>query len=679
MTIVIRLGGGTVMAAVPAASSEGMPIYLKLNKEGAMRLPWDTPWQKESLPGAVKSLLFHIIRYNPFLKKERDIRLAVGCPATEEWADPEKRAEMAELIRKASYAAEVRVVWEVFPAVLGALGHCGERTLSAYGGFGILCVEGSYAAIIYIRSVRECFCAGWRNDSGSYTEADFLKVCMDAGRKMEEQGITVKDLILTGCKSEAAFAEQTVRRIFTEAEIIRPADDDFLMVDGLLLDEWIEAKRGERIQNVTRSVLQYRNEGWGSSLSELQEHLEDRLSWKIKNFPENKQEDVAFLKEPNWKKTLGDEVKMHPDYRDSILYTIKSYLKLWEGNVTQKVWDASHEEPEGFVSKPILEALRIPSDFWRRKGQPSLFLEDGERKVLIEKLQEEVFALKLKGWERELNGMIGRVLDRELKEIFRKKVELMAAHSFDCILRRYDRCGRDIRPADADGTVFDRLSLQCRMGDVEAMYEMALWHRKKCTDKELQILRGYEAASVTIKNQRPDRLPYNIKNYTLWLVRAALYGHEKAGEILEQHGLYREISLIPARSMELDEKEQDPANQLHWQWVRVEGFMLRMAGFTDVPHVQYEGHLGPLQKEGYYVFSYLSDYIAADEDGFGREDSYADVYLDEFFNLLLKKEMELNPETRRRELDRMDAKRDRYWDSPLHDSRRRAKEKGGER
>jgi len=229
----------------------------------------------------------------------------------------------------------------------------------------------------------------------------------------------------------------------------------------------------------------------------------------------------------------------------------------------------------------------------------------------------------------------------------------------------------------SDDNVFKKLSVQCRMGDIEAMYEMAVWHRRKCTGKELKILLAYEKRPDDQKAQEEIRYIWcrNIQNYAVWLVRSALYGHSKAGKILEQYSLYREISLIPAWMMNPAEAEQKLKNRHQCMFEKVEGWELRQAGFTDVPEEEFDGSLRFLNKEGFYVFSYLSDYIPADEDGFGREDYYESVYFDEFFNLLPEGIEDLPPEMRKKELDKMDAKREQYWNSPLCDSRRKYKER----
>lgn len=193
----------------------------------------------------------------------------------------------------------------------------------------------------------------------------------------------------------------------------------------------------------------------------------------------------------------------------------------------------------------------------------------------------------------------------------------------------------------------------------------------------MKILLAYEKRPDDKKAQ--DEIGYmwcrNIRNYAVWLVRSALYGHPKSEEILAQYSLYREISLIPAWMMNPDEAEQKLKNRHQCIFEKIEGWELRQAGFTDVPEEKFEGSLQFLNKEGFYVFSYLSDCIPSDEDGFGREDYYESVYFDEFFNLLPEGIEDMPLETRRKELDKTDIKREQYWSSPLHDSRRKYKER----
>lgn len=226
---------------------------------------------------------------------------------------------------------------------------------------------------------------------------------------------------------------------------------------------------------------------------------------------------------------------------------------------------------------------------------------------------------------------------------------------------------------------FARLAEQCRMGDMEAMFEMALWHREYCKQEERQVLSAYEEQPEDAETQKAVveavrcRIGYSIKYYSLWLVRSALYGNWKGQKALERYGIYRELSLIPEWMMAPLDSLTDEERQKRKRHgaLDVAGWELRRAGFTDVPDQEFECWLDPLDGNGVYQFLYLSDYIPADESGFGREDEYEAVYLDEFFNFIGLETENQKPEALTKKLHALEAKRERYWNSPLHDRRRR--------
>lgn len=167
----------------------------------------------------------------------------------------------------------------------------------------------------------------------------------------------------------------------------------------------------------------------------------------------------------------------------------------------------------------------------------------------------------------------------------------------------------------------------------------------------------------------------SIKYYAVWLVRSALYGNWKAQKVLERYDVYKEISLIPEWMMVPPGSRGEEAAQTGHNALDVGDWELRRAGFTDVPDQEFECWLKPLEENGTYRFWYQSDYSPADESGFGREDEYETVYLDEFFNFVgleteKQKLKELNGKLRA-----LRARRDRYWSSPPHDKRRRGIQK----
>jgi len=286
-------------------------------------------------------------------------------------------------------------------------------------------------------------------------------------------------------------------------------------------------------------------------------------------------------------------------------------------------------------------------------------------------MKEDIMEFKLSDPERVRNMALNWEFGVRR---FRERAKRVATSFYNSVV--FGRRSRDVPPVDAEKAMFEKLAEQYRMGDIEAMYEMALWHRRKCVDEELAVLLDYEKRPDDESAQKTIRALWchNIHNYAVWLVRSALYGHQRAEEILAQYSLYREVALISARLMDPYERERNPKR---WDdfWRGVGGWQLHKAGFTDIPDDDSYCSLWFLNKDGFYVFSYLADYIPADEYGFGQEDYYEDLYLDEFFNLLpnlRQKGGELPaPEVIKEELDKMDAKREKYWRLPEHDIRRK--------
>lgn len=209
---------------------------------------------------------------------------------------------------------------------------------------------------------------------------------------------------------------------------------------------------------------------------------------------------------------------------------------------------------------------------------------------------------------------------------------------------------------------FLSLAKQCAMGDMVAMLELARWHRRHIRPSSEALFAAYEAGDDSVYGELYSRLQRNYTDghpcnaYITWVTRAALYGNEEAVAILDRCKLYTTFGCIKPKTFTPGVFccELYYSSDLH------------RLGLMDIDSGLDEFHLYSLRTTGIYRACYLSDYIPADSDGFGREDEYSDLFYDEFFNYLsgdYKKAQDVLPA--------MKAKRDAYWRIPAHDAEHR--------
>lgn len=90
-------------------------------------------------------------------------------------------------------------------------------------------------------------------------------------------------------------------------------------------------------------------------------------------------------------------------------------------------------------------------------------------------------------------------------------------------------------------------------------------------------------------------------------------------------------------------------------------------GFLDFDFDKTDCRLISLNEWGYYIFLYVSYYDPADDDGFGMEIEYDELFFDEFFNKIpVEKESEIEPA-----LAKLRQTRGKYWDNPHNCSKTR--------
>lgn len=219
-------------------------------------------------------------------------------------------------------------------------------------------------------------------------------------------------------------------------------------------------------------------------------------------------------------------------------------------------------------------------------------------------------------------------------------------------------------PPDYRDPLYLSLAAQCAMGDILAMMDLARWHRSWCLPGAEQALAAYEADPEKLGELeawlRSNR--YNPANsptlyYITWVCRAALYGNSEAEELMARCGSYRYYTLLPASLFQVDAFPIDLISSLY----------MNHLGFTDIDSDLDGFAVRSLRHEGIFPCCYVADYIPADSDGFGREDTYESIYFDEFFNRLPGKTFG----EAQASLTAVKQKRERYWADPAHDREHR--------
>lgn len=218
------------------------------------------------------------------------------------------------------------------------------------------------------------------------------------------------------------------------------------------------------------------------------------------------------------------------------------------------------------------------------------------------------------------------------------------------------------------------LAQRCKMGDLTAMEALAEHHLELCPPETRALLAAYEvqpsqenrqAFHRHLSESREGRFP--AEAHMMWLLRAARFGSEHAIEQIGRlpyftdYGAREHTNVYQAFPWEL------PIRSLLGRWGRSPermswGEELRDIGFPDLPAAkpgdQFSITFWP--SPGVYRVSWLDDYIPRDESGFGEEDDYAFLWLDEFFCPMAAR----RPEDMPAELDRLDKLREEYWQGP---------------
>lgn len=208
------------------------------------------------------------------------------------------------------------------------------------------------------------------------------------------------------------------------------------------------------------------------------------------------------------------------------------------------------------------------------------------------------------------------------------------------------------------------LAEQCAMGDIVAMLELARWHRSKLPPEGEQALAVYETDPEALgpllqylQDNRYNEQCLLCRYYITWVYRAALYGNAEAQALVDRCPRYAHLGLLNKQFY-----ERPSYSSQHFY-----SSELNQLGLLGIRPDLDEFNLYVLNKDGFYTAYFLADYIPADSDGFGREDSYEDIFYDEFFNCLEADTVD----QARLDVEQQRKKREAYWADPVHDREHR--------
>ncbi|PNV61538.1 hypothetical protein C0033_13220 [Clostridium sp. chh4-2] len=142
------------------------------------------------------SLLFRkvmdgIMEYNTEIADGEQILLVVGCPASEEWTAEKSRNEYEQLIKKATGAAEVRVIPESRAAMFSALADGKGRMISAGDGAVVYDFGSSTADSTYMKSGERCVEVSWNLGARAIEKTLSRMMCCEASEKADRLGLDI--------------------------------------------------------------------------------------------------------------------------------------------------------------------------------------------------------------------------------------------------------------------------------------------------------------------------------------------------------------------------------------------------------------------------------------------------------------------------------------------------------
>lgn len=213
------------------------------------------------------------------------------------------------------------------------------------------------------------------------------------------------------------------------------------------------------------------------------------------------------------------------------------------------------------------------------------------------------------------------------------------------------------------------LANRCKMGDIEAMLDMAQFFKSCCSEYTRERIDAYEtepteenAWKILYQNRSSASADKtSAKAYMMWIIRAAVYGNAEAEKLLERCAYYKSYEdgeFLSYKMLTNEEEYKIWASDFLWQ-----------AGIVDMVY-EHEGDCGMIfcKKKGYFLFRYAADLLCeADETGFGEEREYENACYNEFFCRIPKRgETSIS-----QKLVLLENERDEYWEVPEHNAKKR--------
>ena len=211
--------------------------------------------------------------------------------------------------------------------------------------------------------------------------------------------------------------------------------------------------------------------------------------------------------------------------------------------------------------------------------------------------------------------------------------------------------------SDEQITECKRLAELCKMGDAEAMYDMArLWLSALSDEKKMSVENYERNPSQENWEALPhDRGTSKFQIHVMWLIRAALYGNPKAKDIFDRCDFYNYCSAFIPYGYYVK-----PYSENSMPFVYSDLFY--DAGLCDM--IRGKGPrciLTFYRNDGYFKVSYISYYEPPDDEGFGSESEYDEVFYDEFFRAIPVRTNAPREEVLAALKD-IEAEREAYWE-----------------
>ena len=266
-------------------------------------------------------------------------------------------------------------------------------------------------------------------------------------------------------------------------------------------------------------------------------------------------------------------------------------------------------------------------DYWKRNNELYVQLEKGDFRAMYElaMLQYSMCSSKEQTLIREYEANPCEETESLIKaykipsENFKnyiEKLSIAVAYGDERAKSVFDRC--KYYKESQKRLILAKL---CQMGDIVAMYDMAMYFYNKCNQEQKNALKNYEqnpcentrkGISFYITEESRENA-IDMRFYMMWLIRASVYGNGKAKEITDKCTYYYELSDFPLETVK------------RHLGITLETNFLYKAGFLDKGIISDEDDTYLEYHKGLSYFKLEEIYV----DGYDRETYYR--YYDEFF------------------------------------------------